>query len=76
LTTRNFLILEYAMDIGGVTWRQELISSPEEIEAGHLSAPTAPGLGVELIESELIKHRPEHLIREIPGYFEPEFTIA
>jgi hypothetical protein len=41
-----------------------------------MSAPDAPGLGVELIEAELVKHRPERLIREIPGYYEPEFTIA
>jgi galactonate dehydratase len=76
LTTANFLILEYPTDPGGVTWRQDLLESPEQIEAGHMAAPTAPGLGVELVESELIKHRPEQLIREIPGYFEPEFTIA
>jgi galactonate dehydratase len=76
LTTENFLILEYPLDLGGVTWRQELVESPEEIDAGHMRAPTAPGLGVELVESQLVKHRPEHLIREIPGYFEPEFTIA
>jgi galactonate dehydratase len=76
LTTSNFLILEYPTDLGGVTWRQDLLEFPEQIEAGHMVAPTAPGLGVELVESELIRHRPEHLIREIPGYFEPEFTIA
>jgi galactonate dehydratase len=75
-STPNFLILEYPTDLGGVTWRQDLIETPEEIDRGHVTAPTAPGLGVELIETELIKHRPERLIREIPGYFEPEFTIA
>jgi galactonate dehydratase len=75
-STPNFLILEYPTDMGGVTWRQELVDVPERIEAGHMSPPTAPGLGVELIESELVKHRPERLIREIPGYYEPEFTIA
>ena len=74
--TPNFLILEYPTDMGGVTWRQELVDVPEQIEAGHMSPPTAPGLGVELIESELVKHRPERLIREIPGYYEPEFTIV
>jgi galactonate dehydratase len=75
-STPNFLILEYPTDIGGVTWRQDLITVPEEIESGHMTAPTAPGLGVELIEAELIKHRAERLIREIPGYYEPEFTIV
>jgi galactonate dehydratase len=76
LTTANFLILEYPLDLGGVTWRQELVETPEEIDSGYMCAPTAPGLGVELVESQLVKHRPEQLIREIPGYFEPEFTIA
>jgi galactonate dehydratase len=76
LTTRNFLILEYPLDVGGVTWRQELVTAPEEINAGHMTPPTGPGLGVELVESELVKHRAETLIREIPGYFEPDFTIA
>ena len=76
LSTPNFLILEYPTDLGGVTWRQELIEAPEQIEDGHMTAPTAPGLGVELKESELRKHRPERYIREIPGYYEPEFTIA
>jgi galactonate dehydratase len=75
-STPNFLILEYPTDLGVVTWRQDLVETPEKIDAGHMVAPTAPGLGVELVESELIKHRPEKLIREIPGYFEPEFTIV
>jgi galactonate dehydratase len=76
LSTPNFLILEYPTDIGGVTWRQELVETPERIENGRMNAPSAPGLGVELIEAELVKHRPERLIREIPGYYEPEFTIV
>jgi galactonate dehydratase len=76
VTMPNFLILEYATDIGGVDWRQELTETPEEILGGRVTLPTAPGLGVELIESELVKHRPDRLIREIPGYYEPEFTIA
>ena len=75
-STPNFLILEYPTDLDVVTWRQDLITTPEQIVAGHMVAPTAPGLGVELVESELVKHRPEKLIRDIPGYFEPEFTIV
>lgn len=75
-STPNFMILEYATDLGRVPWRQELTESPERITAGHMSLPTAPGLGVELIEQELVKHRAETFIREIPGYFEPDFTIA
>ena len=75
-STPNFLILEYPIDAGRISWRQELLVSPEQISGSYISAPTAPGLGVELIESELVKHRAERLINEIPGYFEPEFTIA
>jgi galactonate dehydratase len=75
-STPNFMILEYATDIGGVPWRQDLIETPELITGGHMKLPTAPGLGVELVERELLKHRAEAFIREIPGYFEPEFTIT
>jgi galactonate dehydratase len=76
VTTPNFLILEYPLDIGGVDWRQELVTSPERVDAGHMACPTAPGLGVELIEAELVKHRPDRFIREIPGYYDPDFTIT
>jgi galactonate dehydratase len=75
-STPNFLILEYPTDIGRIPWRQELVTTPEKIDGGHMSLPTRPGLGVDLIESELVKHRPEAFIREIPGYFEPDFTIV
>lgn len=75
-TTSNFLILEYPTDLGRVDWRQELLVSPERIEHGHVSLPTAPGLGVELVEQELVRHAAKEFIREIPGYFEPEFTIV
>jgi galactonate dehydratase len=75
-STSNFLILEYPTDLGRVPWRQDLVAVPEQIVDGHMSLPTAPGLGVELIEAELVKHRAESFIREIPGYFEPDFTIV
>lgn len=75
-TTPNFLILEYPTDIGRVDWRQDLVVEPEKIDRGHMTLPTAPGLGVELVERELRKHVAETFIREIPGYFEPEFTIV
>jgi galactonate dehydratase len=75
-STPNFLILEYPTDIGRVPWRQDLTETSEQIVNGHMTLPTAPGLGVELIERELVKHRAESFIREIPGYFEPDFTIA
>jgi len=75
-STPNFLILEYPTDLGRVDWRQDLTTTPERIEAGHMTLPTAPGLGVELIERELVKHAATSFIREIPGYFEPGFTIV
>ena len=76
LSSANFLILEYPTDLGRITWRQDLLELPEQIIGGHMTAPTAPGLGVELIESQLVKHRSERFIREIPGYYEPDFTIG
>jgi galactonate dehydratase len=76
VTTPNFMILEYPTDLGRVPWRQDLVEAPEQIANGHMTVPTAPGLGMELIERELVKHRAETFIREIPGYFEPDFTIA
>ncbi len=75
MTTPNFLILEYPLDVGGIDWRQDLVTEPEIIVEGRMQLPTAPGLGVNLIEAELVKHRAEYFIREIPGYYTPEFTI-
>ena len=75
VTTPNFLILEYALDTGGIDWRQEIVTTPEVIEDGRFPLPTAPGLGVDLIESELKRHHADRFIREIPGYYDPEFTI-
>lgn len=75
-STPNFLILEYPTDLGRVDWRQDLVQVPEVVEAGHMTLPTAPGLGVELVERELVKHSATTFIREIPGYFEPDFTIV
>jgi galactonate dehydratase len=76
VSTPNFMILEYPTDLGRVPWRQDLVEAPEQITNGHMTLPTVPGLGMELIERELVKHRAETFIREIPGYFEPDFTIA
>ena len=43
----NFLILEYAW--GEVPWRSALIAPAENIVDGYLDVPTAPGLGIELL---------------------------
>jgi galactonate dehydratase len=75
-STPNFLILEYPTDIGGVPWRQDLLVDAETIAAGRMALPTKPGLGVELVEAQLVKHRADHFIRQIPGYYDRDFTIA
>ena len=73
--TPNFLILEYATDEGGIPWRQELIDEPERIVNGRMALPDRPGLGIELNEAALQRHKAERLIRRIPGFFHESFTI-
>ncbi|GAB5377926.1 MAG: hypothetical protein AcusKO_43880 [Acuticoccus sp.] len=52
----NFSIFEtVAMD---VPWRKELVRETLQFEDGHLLAPTAPGLGVELIEEACARASP------------------
>ena len=41
-------------------WRDDLMSHPFEVQDGHLILPERPGLGSDLIESELEKHPPDH----------------
>lgn len=73
--TRNFLILEYATDEGGVPWRQELIVEPEKIVNGRVALPQKPGLSVELNVKTLEKHKATRYIREIPDFYNKSFTI-
>jgi L-alanine-DL-glutamate epimerase-like enolase superfamily enzyme len=60
-TVPNFYILEF--DVDDAPWRDDLLTHPFEIEDGHLVLPHRPGLGSDLIESELVKHPPG----EYPG---------
>jgi galactonate dehydratase len=53
-TIPNFFILE--LDVDDAPWRDDLLTHPFTIERGHLLLPTRPGLGSDLIESELLKH--------------------
>jgi galactonate dehydratase len=53
-TIPNFFILE--LDVDDAPWRDDLMTHPFTIEKGHLRLPTRPGLGSDLIESELEKH--------------------
>jgi galactonate dehydratase len=53
-TIPNFFILEF--DVDDAPWRDDLLSDPFVIDAGHLELPTRPGLGSDLVEAELLKH--------------------
>ncbi|MEN8122885.1 MAG: mandelate racemase/muconate lactonizing enzyme family protein [Bacteroidota bacterium] len=50
----NFFRQEFIFN--DVPWRDEVISHPFNIENGHFVLSKRPGLGVDLIESELEKH--------------------
>lgn len=60
-TVPNFFIQE--LDVDDAPWRDDLMTHPFEIRNGHLQVPQRPGLGSDLIESELAKHPPV----EYPG---------
>jgi L-alanine-DL-glutamate epimerase-like enolase superfamily enzyme len=53
-TVPNFYILEFDRD--DAPWRDDLMTHPFQIAEGHLVLPERPGLGSDLIESELLKH--------------------
>ena len=55
-TVPNFYIQE--IDVDDAPWRDDLMTHPFEIEDGTLKLPDRPGLGSDLIESELLKHPP------------------
>jgi len=50
----NFYILEY--DVDDAPWGQDMLTHPLQIENGYLKLSDRPGLGSDLIESELLKH--------------------
>ena len=54
-TVPNFFIQE--LDVDDAPWRDEIMTHPFEIEDGYLKIPERPGLGSDLIEKELLKHR-------------------
>ncbi len=41
---------------GGQNWAFDLIAQPFTIEAGHIEVPTAPGLGIEVLEERIEEH--------------------
>lgn len=50
----NFFRLE--MDVDDVPWRDDILTHPFTVEDGQLLVPDRPGLGSDLVESELLKH--------------------
>ena len=50
----NFMILEFIND--DAPWRDDIMTHPFEIEDGFLKVHNRPGIGSDLIESELLKH--------------------
>jgi galactonate dehydratase len=61
--TPNYLIQEVVRN--DVPWRNDIVKMEHSVENGMCSAPTAPGLGVEIIESEVARHP-----------FQPEVPMA
>jgi len=53
-TIPNFMIMEF--DVDDAPWRDDLMTHPFEVRNGHLQLPDRPGLGSDLIESELKRH--------------------
>jgi galactonate dehydratase len=54
LALPNFLILEQVR--GDVPWRGEIVDRPLETADGYAMPPTAPGIGVELLEQSAAAH--------------------
>ena len=52
-TAPNFYILE--IDVDDAPWCDDFMTHPFTIKDGHLQMPDRPGLGSDLIESELLK---------------------
>jgi galactonate dehydratase len=50
----NVRIME--IDVDDVPWRDDLVTEPPRIEAGHLLMPSKPGWGLDLNEAEIAKH--------------------
>jgi galactonate dehydratase len=50
----NFIITEYFENFAATS--SEIVAEPFRVEGGYIALPTAPGLGVEILEGELRKH--------------------
>ncbi|WP_221242996.1 galactonate dehydratase [Conexibacter arvalis] len=56
--TPNFLVQEIMR--ADVPWRADVVSAVPEIADGHVALPTAPGLGVEVVEEAAREHPYRH----------------
>jgi galactonate dehydratase len=54
VATPNHLIQEVMRS--DVPWRDEVVRGVPALDAGHMSAPTAPGLGVDVDEAAAAAH--------------------
>jgi galactonate dehydratase len=65
----NFLITEYFVNFEQTG--REIVAEPWEVVDGYLPLPTAPGLGMELVEEELLARPYEQAApRALPRFFE------
>ena len=63
----NFALQEYTGEAEAP--KSELLVKPLQLEAGYLTVPTAPGLGIELNEEALTRHPIQDKVLETPiGY--------
>ncbi len=60
--TPNYLVQEVVRE--DVPWRKDIVHEPVALDTGVVSAPTSPGLGIEINEKEATKHP-----------FQPEVTM-
>jgi galactonate dehydratase len=65
----NALMLECILD----DWhgRAEVITAPPVLEQGHYRVPTAPGLGVDIVESAIARHPSQRNVSIAAGGYEP-----
>jgi galactonate dehydratase len=64
----NYIITEYFVNFEETS--QEIMEKPFKIEKSHIFLPETPGLGVELIEEELIKRiaKTQQPLRDLRNY--------
>jgi L-alanine-DL-glutamate epimerase-like enolase superfamily enzyme len=56
----NLRIME--IDVDDVPWRDDIVSAPPVIEAGHLRLPAEPGWGIDINEDALSEHPPRRRV--------------